>query len=415
MRGVIWLLLLFVAAVVVAATFGDNDGLVSIYWAPWRLDLSLNLFVLLLAGVCAVAYALVQAVNLLVGLPRRAREWRALQRERAAQAALREALALAFAGRYSRAHKAAQRAIAIAQRNDVPSDPVFTALAHLLSAQGAHRLQDRARRDEQLKLARDVAAANSSARAVGEGALLQAAEWSLDDRDAEQALALLAELPPGVARRTQALRLRLKAARLADQPLEALRTARLLAKHQAFSPAAAQGLLRSLAIEAVEGARDADQLRRTWQGQLDASDRRDPFIAAQAAQRAGELDAAGDGRMWLRPFWERLPELAEGERAAVTRALLHVVAGIPAEWLPVIEAAVRALPSDAAVAHAAGRALAERQLWGHARRLLEFAASAPQSEPARRRDAWRTLAKLAEQEGDAERARECHRQAAQVG
>ena len=44
---------------------------------------------------------------------------------------------------------------------------------------------------------------------------------------------------------TQALRLRLQASRLARQPMEALRTARLLAKHQAFSKVAAQGLLRS--------------------------------------------------------------------------------------------------------------------------------------------------------------------------
>ena len=43
-------------------------------------------------------------------------------------------------------------------------------------------------------------------------ARLLAAEWAVDDRDANRALTLLAELSPGAARRTQALRLRLQAA-----------------------------------------------------------------------------------------------------------------------------------------------------------------------------------------------------------
>ena len=45
MRAVIWLILLFVAAVVAATAFGSNDGLASFYWGGWRLDMSLNLFI----------------------------------------------------------------------------------------------------------------------------------------------------------------------------------------------------------------------------------------------------------------------------------------------------------------------------------------------------------------------------------
>jgi HemY protein len=39
-----------VVAVVAATTLGSNDGLVVVYWAGWRTDLSLNLFVLPAAG-----------------------------------------------------------------------------------------------------------------------------------------------------------------------------------------------------------------------------------------------------------------------------------------------------------------------------------------------------------------------------
>ena len=46
MRAVIWFTLLFVAAVVAATTLGANDVLVSFYWDGWRIDVSLNLFLL---------------------------------------------------------------------------------------------------------------------------------------------------------------------------------------------------------------------------------------------------------------------------------------------------------------------------------------------------------------------------------
>ncbi|OYU98800.1 MAG: porphyrin biosynthesis protein, partial [Burkholderiales bacterium PBB5] len=282
MRTVVGLVLLFVVAVVAALTLGDNDGLASFYWAGWRLDLSLNFFLLLAIGTGFAVVSLGQAINALVGLPERAREWRALRLERAAQAALRDALTEYFGGRYSRAHKAAQRAMAI--RDDVhalENDHQFQMLATLLAAGSLHRLQSRGPRDELLKRALRLGRKGGSSP-VDDGVRLLAAEWALDDRDGPLAEQLLGELNPGVARRTQALRLKLQAARLARRPLDALHTARLLSNHQAFSKVAAQGLLRSLAFEALDAAHDADQLRRTWL-QLDSADQRDPFVAARAA------------------------------------------------------------------------------------------------------------------------------------
>ena len=247
MRGVVWLVLLFVVAVVAATTLGSNDGVVSIYWSGWRTDLSLNLFVLLLVGACFAIMTATQAINSLVSLPTRAREWRGLRRERVAQAALREAQAEYFSARYSRAHRAAQRALTI--QDETPSlhgDGDFRVLGSLLAAASLHRLQDRARRDEAMQRLMPTLRKGAGARAADDGARLLAIEWAVEDRDAARALELLAELPPGVGRRTQALRLKLQAARMARQPLEALQTARLLAKHQAFSKVVAQSLLERL-------------------------------------------------------------------------------------------------------------------------------------------------------------------------
>ena len=414
MRNVIWLLLLAGVAVVAAAALGTNDGLVTFYWRGWRADLSLNLFLGLLIATCFLIVTAIQAANALVGLPQRAQEWRVARRDRSAQAALRDALAQYFGGRYSRAQKSAQRALTIqADTPELAQDNEFTVLAHLLAAGSAHRLQDRAGRDAQLRQALDLSRRSSAARSAEEGARLLAAEWALDDRDAPRAMELLAELPVGVARRTHSLRLKLQAARLGRHPQDALKTARLLAKHQGFSKVAAQGLMRSLAFESLDTAHDADQLRNVWQ-QFDPIDRRDAFVAARAAERAAALGAFDEARGWLRPFWERITELSPDERAAVSLGLVQAVSGIGPEWLPRLEATSQAYPREGAIALAVGCALAERQLWGKARRLLEDATADTTLASGVQRKAWLVLATLARQEADPARMARCFEAAARV-
>ena len=396
MRAVIWLVLLFTAAVVAATMLGANDALVSVFYGSWRLDLSLNLFLLgLLAGLILLFVAL-QAINGLLALPTRAREWRELKRERAAQAALRDALAELLAARYARAHRAAQQALNLAQ--EVPtlrSDPQFGVLAQLIAASGLHRLQDRRSRDDRIRLA--LAQARDAGPA-GDGALLLSAEWALDDRDAPRAETLLADLPAGVARRTQALRLKLQVSRMLRRPLEALQTARLLAKHQGFSSSAAQALLRSLAIESLEQAHDEEQLRRAWQA-LDATNRKDAWVTARAARRARELGQPALGREWLLQAWEQIGRADAESRRQLALALVDCANGLGNEWLPRVEAALQAHGHEPALLAAAGVAFAERQLWGKARRPLEQTAQADSLPTSVRRLALRRLAALAREQG----------------
>ena len=414
MRGVIWLVLLFIGAVVAALTLGDNQGLVSFFVGNTRLDVSLNLF---LIGALAIAFVIgfvIQALDSLITLPTRAKAWRTLQRERAMHAALRESMIEHFAGRFNRAHKAAQRALAIqAGTDELAGDRDLRVLAHLIAARSLHRLQDRTRRDQLLRQALKAERRAAPSKAVDEGARLLGAEWALDDGDAPRAASLLAELAPGVARRTQALRLKLRVARLARHANEALATARLLAKHQAFSPEAAQGLLRSLATQLIDEAHDVDQLRRAWAA-LDEQDRADPFVVARAARRAVGFDAAEDARRWLRPLWERLRDLTAEERAQVALALAAAADGIGVDWVPLLEAAQQTYAHEAAVQAAVGVAFAARGLMGKARRPLEMAAADRVLDPAARRRAWRTLAAMAQEEGDDERARRCEQAAAAI-
>src|SRR5262245_44984463 len=414
MRGAIWLVLLFAAATVAALTLGDNKALVSFFYGNHRVDLSLNLF---LIGALIATFALmlvIKALDSLITLPTRAKAWRALKRERAAQSALREAMSEHFAGRFNRAHRAAQRALAIqAGTDELAGDRELRVLAHLLAARSLHRVQDRTRRDQLLRQALKAVRRAAPQQAVDEGARLLGAEWALDDGDAPRARSLLAELAPGVARRTQALRLRLRAAQLMRHHAEALSTARLLAKHQAFPEEAAQGLLRSLALQLLDAAHDGDQLRRAWSS-LDETDRNDAYVAARAARRAAAFGALDDGRQWLRPLWNRLRELSAEQRAQVALALARVCEGIGLDWLQATEAAQQTYAHEAAVQAAAGAVFAARGLWGKARRPLEVAAADRNLDSTARRQAWRTLARLAREESNEELAARCDHEGAAI-
>jgi HemY protein len=409
-RAVVWAVLLFAVAGVAATTLGTNDGLVSVAWGGWRADLSLNLFVLIILGACFLVMGAVRAVDSLLTLPTRAAEWRALQRERAAQRALREAYLEYDSARYLRAQRAAERVLGFTRGEPpVPEADEISLLALLVLASSLHRLQDREGRQRALEQALALTG-RARGRPGADAALLRAAEWSLEDRDATTAQRLLESLPPGVSRRTHALRLRLQAARLAAQPAEALKTARLLAKHQAFPAAATQGLLRTLCAQVVDAAHDADQLRQAW-STLEAAERRDPLVVAHAVRRAARLGALADGRAWARPVWDRMVELSSEERSALALAFCECIEGIGQDWLAPMEQALSAVPADAAIAAAVGMTFAGRGLWGKAAAPLERSARAAQVPGDVRRRAWRLLAEAARGAGDEARALACEQQA----
>jgi HemY protein len=89
--------------------------------------------------------------------------------------------------------------------------------------------------------------------------------------------------------------MRLRAARLAGQTELAMETARLLAKHRAFSAPAAQSIVRGLAIELLNGVHEPDKLHKVWLT-LDASERAMPDVAVHAASRLMTLQTPAVGQ-----------------------------------------------------------------------------------------------------------------------
>jgi HemY protein len=382
-----------------------------VFWPPYRVDLSLNLVVLLLALLFFTMHVALRALAALFAMPGHARRWRIQHQERALHLALLDALSHLEAGRFIRARKAAETVLARESAMTRSGEPLaysgrLRALSHLLAAESAQALQDKVARDAHFQQALEQAA-RRDAQETREGVQLRAARWALEDHDAQGALQWLDDLPQGASRRTIALRLRLTAARMARQTRLALETARLLAKHRAFSEVAAQGILRSLALELVMTAYDPDQLQTVW-NQLDAVERLMPEVAIEAAQRMLTLDGDVDvARTWLLPIWERMVEqpgaLADAQRIPLIRVLesgFALASGAPeAAWLTRIEKAQMANPGDSALQYLAGITCMRLQLWGKAQQLLKQ--SLPRLQDAGlERNAWAALAELAERRGD---------------
>jgi HemY protein len=425
MRAALWFLALFGMAVAVALLAGNNQGSITVFWPPYRLDLSFNLVVLVLALLFVTLHLALRALAALFSMPARARSWRLQHQERAMHVALLEALSHLVGGRFIRARKSAElvlaREAALTRGGEVLTYSArLRALAHLLAAESAQALQDKAARAVHFEQAL-AQAALQDAQDTRDGVQLRAARWALEDRDAQAALQWLDDLPQGTSRRTIALRLRLKANQMARQMGPALETARLLAKHRAFSELAAEGLLRALALDLISTAHDPDQLRAVWQ-RLDAREKRMPAVAIEAAQRLIVLGGeVSQGREWLLPVWELMVSeptaLTEAQRVRLIRVLeagFSLTSGAPeSAWLTRIEQAQMTRPGDAALQYLAGITCMRLQLWGKAQQLLKQAL--PRLHDADlERNGWVALAELAERHDDLSAAVEAWKKAAKA-
>ena len=421
MRAALWFVGLFALAVASALFAGNNDGIVTLFFPPYRVDLSLNMALLLLGGSFVLLHAALRGFALLGNMPLQARRWRLQQKERAMYQALVESLAHQQAGRFVRSRRAAQHLLKLSEElrrdnSDALPDDSLRAMAHMLAADSAHALQDLAARDAHFAQALEHAPAQGSLQQqeVREGAQLRAARWALDDRSPQLALERLAQLPHGTARRTMALRIKLKAARLAHATPMALETARLLAKHGGFSQASAHSIIRGLLTEQIHHSPDSATLQTLWES-LSPAEQAMPDLAVTAAQRLVALGGdCGTARHWLRPTWELYTQSPQAlDDAQVTRlvsTLQRSLDGLDDAWLARIEAALHHSPQNPQLQYLAGMACLQRQLWGKAEQLLQQAVKRLPTGPLPV-SAWKALALLAEQRADTEAAAQAWRQA----
>lgn len=385
MRTLFWLIVVTALAVTAALLAQFNDGNVAIFAPPYRIDISLNFFLLLLAVALLVIYWLSRLAHHLAEFPRRVVAYRGYRETLGSLRALREAVLAQLEGRYARVERAAQSAQAA---------PDAAATAALLAARAAHQMQEYERRDDWLARA-------GSDGSVNVARLVSSAQMWSETHEVERADAALAELQRAAGRHIHAARISLGVAAQARRWDEVLRDVRRLVKRKALHALAANrytvqaylGLLQ-------EHAQDPDELVAACR-RISPTELRRPELAAAAAKLLAQAQR-GDVAA------ELLEAAIDAEYSTALVDVYGQVAAAP--YRPRIEKASEWLvqhPDDAALLRCLGLLCERDQLWGKARSYLEQSAR-QQADPR----TSLALARVAEATDDGAAAQRHYRDAA---
>jgi HemY protein len=227
MKGLLWVLMLFALAVGVSLAAHFNEGYVLLVAPPYRVELSLNLAILLLLGGFLLFYGGMRAVALTRQLPRRVREFRERRQRDKTITTFNDAVRLLFEGRFSQAMKQAAAAHAAGQS---------PALAALLAARAAQRLREPEKMKEWLALTVQADARMHAA------SLMLEAEMQVEMRCFDAAIQTLGQLQRDAGRHIAALRLELRAQQGCGHWDQVLRLVRLLEKRNVLMPEVAQDI-----------------------------------------------------------------------------------------------------------------------------------------------------------------------------
>lgn len=268
MKFLFWLLAIFAAAVALALT-AKNPGYVLLVYPPYRIELSLTLFVLGLLVLLVLAYFSSRLVIAVLRLPnqvRTHREQRALSKGRAS---MMEALTAFFEGRYAAAEMAAVRAMESGEKSGI--NPI-------IAARSAHELREFDKRDSYL--------ASTAGKSVGESTmrLIAQTEFMLDQKQPQLALSALKELgAAGKSKHIGALQLELKAQQQSRNWDGVLAALSQLEKRSAITEVVATQLRQQAWLEKLRAqSEDLNALQALWKSIPDEFKRR-AKIAALAA------------------------------------------------------------------------------------------------------------------------------------
>ena len=350
MRILFWFLLLAVAAVAVALAARLTTGYALFVAPPYRVELSLNLLIVLAVAAFVAGYAVVRGVKRALGLPAAVRTLRRRQQQERARSKQDAAVVALLEGRYGKARQFADEALAI---------PQSSGLAALVGARAAIDTREFAAA-ETLLARPDVQGAS-----LAVPRLMLEAEMKLEQRQPIEALGILQALKKEAGSHTAALRLELRGLQGAGRFSEIPALVDALVKRKAYG--AAEGEFVRAAAHAQELAArrdDAGGLRAYW-SRLSDAEQRLPKIARAAAKSFAALGFQREAAEILARSLERHWDSDLVGLYAQCRV---------ADPTPQLEQAERWLAEhsqDAALLYALGVLCERAQLWGKAQSYLE--------------------------------------------
>ena len=391
MRGLFWVLALFGLAVAVALGARMNDGYLLLVVPPWRVEISLNLFIVTLLVLFAVFYAAMRVTSATFGLPKRVREYRARRQRDQAGLVFQDAVRLLFEGRFGQAMKKATEA---------HGSGTAPGLSALIAARAAQRMREPEKQQYWLEHAKTDDPRTEAAT------LMLDAEMANEERRFADALDALGRLQGKLGRHIAALRLELRARQGTGDWDGVLKLVRQLAKRDALPAEVVREVLSQAHLANIAG-------RRNDQGQLIAylrnipEDERGRRVNVSAVRGLIALDADGEAQRLIEASLDKAD--GEGWQSELAAIYGRLSGGDQTARVARAEAWLRGHPGDAVLLLALGRMCQRLRLWGKAQSYLEASLSVCATQ-----EAHLELAHLLDQLDKADEANKHYRASAQL-
>ncbi|RFC32375.1 MAG: HemY protein [Candidatus Nitrotoga sp. SPKER] len=350
MKFLVWLLGLFSLAVALKLA-AHNPGYVLLVYPPYRIEVSLTLFLLMMLALLVLGYFTVRLALSAIRLPAYVRQFRIERAHSKGRLAMMEALGAFFEGRFAVAEKAAVRAMELGENSGL--NPV-------IAARAAHELREFERRDDYLVKVDNEAAGVSTMR------LMAQAKFNLDQHQPQAALQSLKELrESGVKGHVGALHLELRAQQQARNWDAILDVVDQLEKRSAMDSVAVAQVRQQAWLEKIRAhTLDASALLSIWKSTPSEFKRRPKVVAAAARAFIHQ----GDCRNARQIITDRLNASWDSDLVMLYGECLSGEAGSQIEQA---ERWLKQHPEDAGLLLVLGKLCLHQELWSKAQNYLD--------------------------------------------
>jgi len=355
MKLAFWLLTLFLAAGVIALAAKYNTGYVLLVAQEYRIELSLNMLLVLLVALFFICYFIVRLLIATLRLPTMVREFRTRRRHQAAHMALLNGVKAFLEGRYARAEKTASNALRFKESSE------FIAINAVIAARSAHELNKHSQRDEFINVLENHAPDEIALRVITKAELL------LDENHYEEALKILHSLHTVEKnQQTAILRLELKAQQQSNNWETVLDIVDQLTKRNALNKSLAEELRHRAHLENFRNnVWNKQTLQRYWRSVPSAEKENSTlaYFGAQAHIALGDCATAHQiiekslNKQWNSELVRIYSDCLKGN---VTRQIEYAETW----WL-------KFYPNDFNLLLTLGKLCIRCELWGKAQNYLE--------------------------------------------
>lgn len=355
MKTLLWLIGLFALAVGLTLFAQVNTGYALLFMPPWRVELSLNVFIILLAVFVTVLYFALRIVAELTGLPGRVRAYRSRKKANLGVKIERDALMAFSEGRYQRAEKLATEAMSLCRNDEA------YAVNALLAARAAHLIRDFDRRDHHFGSLRKRLGPTHLATAM------TMAELLLDERRFGEAGAALEEARAISPKLTAALRLELRLRQGEGNPDAVLKLVEQLARAEALDEEQVRRLRVHACLQKLRQQQMTARELAEWWRRLPEEDRAHPQLVQALADSYEILDEPDLAREAI----EAALSISWSSELADKYSLLSLTGEALEKQLAKAENWLSQHPDDHRLLLTLGRLCRARALWGKAQNYLE--------------------------------------------